>query len=302
MTDLPNPEDPPSSTKRSRGFFGLGRRNKKAEDAIPPVAEPPRQSAMRLRLAEFEEGRVADVMIPRADIIAVEADTPFEDLIKLFAEATHSRLPVYRDTLDNPIGFVHIKDVVGEIARDGDTGERPLERLARNALIVPDSMPLSTLLVKMQATRIHLAIVVDEYGGTDGLVSLEDIVEMVVGDIEDEHDDEEEVIQQIGTSGDRYLIDAKADLDGLREQLGNDFVDAAISREDEVDTIGGLIFSLLGRVPVRGEVVPPFGGFDIEVTDADPRRIKRVRLSRVKHGVRRAHVQKREPVASEKAD
>lgn len=277
MTDLPNPEDPPSSTKRSRGFFGLGRRNKKAEDAIPPVAEPPRQSAMRLRLAEFEEGRVADVMIPRADIIAVEADTPFEDLIKLFAEATHSRLPVYRDTLDNPIGFVHIKDVVGEIARDGDTGERPLERLARNALIVPDSMPLSTLLVKMQATRIHLAIVVDEYGGTDGLVSLEDLVEEIVGEIEDEHDEDTPMLTKRGPAV--WEADARMEIEDFASETGIDLELADF--EDDIDTLGGIAFALAGRIPERGEVLRHPAGADIEIVDADSRRIHRMKLRKV---------------------
>jgi len=277
MTDLPNPEDPPSSTKRSRGFFGLGRRNKKAEDATPPVAEPPRQSAMRLRLAEFEEGRVADVMIPRADIIAVEADTPFEDLIKLFAEATHSRLPVYRDTLDNPIGFVHIKDVVGEIARDGDTGERPLERLARNALIVPDSMPLSTLLVKMQATRIHLAIVVDEYGGTDGLVSLEDLVEEIVGEIEDEHDEDTPMLTKRGPAV--WEADARMEIEDFASETGIDLELADF--EDDIDTLGGIAFALAGRIPERGEVLRHPAGADIEIVDADSRRIHRMKLRKV---------------------
>ena len=147
--------------------------------------------AMRLRIQEFQELRVEDVMVARAEVKAVEVNTEFPDLLKVFAECTHSRLPVFRETLDDPIGFVHIKDVVSELAKGGEPTKRPLERLHREVLYVPPSMKLSDLLVKMQSTRIHLALVVDEYGGTDGLVSLEDLVEEIVGDIEDEHDDEE---------------------------------------------------------------------------------------------------------------
>ncbi|MEM6899483.1 MAG: hemolysin family protein [Pseudomonadota bacterium] len=277
MTDLPNPEDPPSSTKRSRGLFGLGRRSHKEQDAVTDAAEPPRQSAMRLRIAEFESGRVADVMIPRADIIAVEVETPFDELIKLFAEATHSRLPVYRDTLDNPIGFVHIKDIVGEIAREGESSERPLERLARSALIVPDSMALSTLMLKMQATRIHLAIVVDEYGGTDGLVSLEDLVEEIVGEIEDEHDEDTPMLTQRGPS--TWEADARMEIEDFASETGIDLELAEF--EDDIDTLGGIAFALAGRVPERGEVLQHPAGADIEIIDADSRRIHRLKLRKV---------------------
>ncbi|MEO1700694.1 MAG: hemolysin family protein [Pseudomonadota bacterium] len=286
------------------------------------------ERAMLANILRLREVKVADVMIPRADIQAIDHVTTLEELLKLFEESGHSRMPMYCDTLDDPRGMIHIRDVMGYLTKagakrrrrrkadadgeskpkaDNGTGQKlDLSRidlsksiaelkLMRPILYVPPSMLASDLMARMQAQRIQIALVIDEYGGTDGLVSLEDIVEMVVGDIEDEHDDDDEYIQKVDTSGDRYLVDARAELDELRGHLGDDFVEAAISREDEIDTIGGLIFSLLGRVPVRGEVVPPFGGFDIEVTDADPRRIKRVRLSRVKHGVRRAHPPRREP-------
>ena len=277
MTDLPNPEDPPSSTKRSRGLFGFGRRSRNETETVAEQVEVPRQSAMRLRIAEFEDGRVADVMIPRADIIAVEVETPFNELIKLFAEATHSRLPVYRDTLDNPIGFVHIKDVVGEIARDGDVTDKPLERLARNALIVPDSMALPTLLLKMQATRIHLAIVVDEYGGTDGLVSLEDLVEEIVGEIEDEHDEDTPMLTQRGPA--IWEADARMEIEDFASETGIDLELADF--EDDIDTLGGIAFALAGRVPERGEVLRHPAGTDIEIVDADSRRIRRLKLRKV---------------------
>ncbi|MEM7660748.1 MAG: hemolysin family protein [Pseudomonadota bacterium] len=232
---------------------------------------------MRLRLDEFEQGRVADVMIPRADIIAVEVETPLDELIKLFADATHSRLPVYRDTLDNPIGFVHIKDVVGEIAREGAPDEKPLERLARNALIVPDSMALPPLLLKMQATRIHLAIVVDEYGGTDGLVSLEDLVEEIVGEIEDEHDEDTPMLTQRGQA--TWEADARMEIEDFAAETGIDLELAEF--EDDIDTLGGIAFALAGRVPERGEVLRHPVGADIEIIDADSRRIRRMKLRKV---------------------
>ncbi|MEM9668373.1 MAG: hemolysin family protein [Pseudomonadota bacterium] len=277
MTDLPNPEDPPSSQKRSRGLFGLGRRSRKEEEAVEQIQEAPKQNAMRLRIGEFEQGRVADVMIPRADIIAVEVTTTLDELVKLFAEATHSRLPVYRDTLDNPIGFVHIKDVVREIALKGEGDTCPLERLARNALIVPDSMALSTLLLKMQATRIHLAIVVDEYGGTDGLVSLEDLVEEIVGEIEDEHDEETPMLTQRGPA--IWEADARMEIEDFASETGIDLELAEF--EDDIDTLGGIAFALAGRVPERGEVLRHPAGTDIEIIDADSRRIRRMKLRKV---------------------
>src|SRR6056297_3028375 len=172
-----------------KGLFGLFK--KPSETIAEPATEDasaPSQTEMRFRIADFERARVENVMIPRAEIIGVELATSLEDLIQLYAEAAHSRLPVYRDTLDDPVGVVHIRDVVTEIARANgdapDEDDMPLERLRRDILFVPPSMPLADLLVKMQASRTHLALVVDEYGGTDGLVSLEDLVEEIVGDIE----------------------------------------------------------------------------------------------------------------------
>lgn len=277
MTDLPTPDDPDPSPKRARGLFGFARRARKDEIPDTAPAAPARQTAMRLRLDEFEQGRVEDVMIPRADIVAVEADTPFDDLVRLFANATHSRLPVYRETLDNPIGFVHIKDVVGEIARESNSKERLLERIARNTLIVPPSMPLAVLLVKMQATRIHLAIVVDEYGGTDGLVSLEDLVEEIVGDIEDEHDEDTAMLTRRGPS--IWEADARMEIEDFATETGINLELADF--EDEIDTLGGIAFALAGRVPERGEVLRHPGDIDIEIVDADTRRIRRLKLRKV---------------------
>ena len=230
---------------------------------------------MRLRLAEFEAGTVADVMIPRADIVAVEVSTPFDEALKIFAREAHSRLPVYRETLDDPVGFVHIKDIVAELAREEGPEERAsLERLRRNMLYVPPSMPLADLLVKMQSTRIHMALVVDEYGGTDGLVSLENLVEEIVGDIEDEHDEEAATFVRRGRNV--FEVDARMEIEDFATETG---VDLALAEfEDEIDTLGGIAFALAGRVPVRGEVLRHPGGCDMEIMEADTRRIRRLRL------------------------
>lgn len=277
MTDASSPDDPDPSPKPARGLFGFGRRAQ--PDPVPePEAEAQNgSSAMRLRLDGFEQARVDDVMIPRADIIAVEVETSFEDLVQLFASATHSRLPIYRETLDNPVGFVHIKDVVGELANGGPKGDNVLQRITRNTLIVPHSMPLADLLVKMQTTRIHLALVVDEYGGTDGLVSLEDLVEEIVGDIEDEHDEETPMLTKRGAA--TWEADARMEIDDFAEETGinlelEDF-------EDEIDTLGGVAFALAGRVPERGEILRHPGSIDIEIIDADGRRIRRMKLRKV---------------------
>jgi CBS domain containing-hemolysin-like protein len=229
---------------------------------------------MRLRLAEFEQQRVSDVMVPRAEIQAVEAGTEFDELVKVFAEVTHSRLPIYRESLDDPVGFVHIKDVIGEIAKGEPPPKRPLERLKRNVLFVPPSMKLTDLLVKMQATRIHLAIVVDEYGGTDGLLTLEDLVEVIVGDIEDEHDDEE--LMYVRRSPRVWEADARTEVDEFAEETGIDL--GLEDSEAEIDTLGGIAVALAGKVPLRGEVLRHPGGTEIEIMEADSRRIRRLRL------------------------
>lgn len=280
MTDTPPPEDPDPSPKRARGLFGFARKPAKPLDTDLSQAPEPLKTdhtAMRLRLAEFEDARVYDVMIPRADVVAVEVNTPFQTLIQLFAEATHSRMPVYRETLDHPVGFVHIKDVVGEIARGGGKEDDILQRITRHSLIVPPSMPLAALLVKMQATRIHLALVVDEYGGTDGLVSLEDLVEEIVGDIEDEHDEDTPLLTR--RSALVWEADARMEITDFAEETGinlelEDF-------EDDIDTLGGIVFALAGRVPERGEIMRHPGGIDIEILDADSRRIRKMKLRKV---------------------
>ena len=210
-------------------------------------------------------------MVPRAEIVAVELSTDLPTLIQLYAEESHSRLPVYRETLDDPIGLVHIKDVVGEVARGGEGMDRPLERLRRDILFVPASMKLADLLVKMQTSRIHMALVVDEYGGTDGLVSLEDLMEEIVGDIEDEHDEVPALVIRRGRHA--WEVDARMEISDFQEKTG---VDLDLGDQDvEVDTLGGVAFALAGKVPLRGEVLRHPAGADIEILDGDARRIDR---------------------------
>ncbi|MEL7540769.1 MAG: hemolysin family protein [Pseudomonadota bacterium] len=262
-------------SERRKGLFGLFRKNSEAPvqpAPVDPVA--PSQTEMRLRIADFERARVEDVMIPRAEIIGVELSTRLDDLIQLYANEAHSRLPVYRETLDDPVGVVHIRDVIAEIARaNGDKPDEddiPLERLRRDILFVPPSMPLPDLLVKMQASRTHLALVVDEYGGTDGLVSLEDLVEEIVGDIEDEHDEEVAMLVRRGRLA--WEVDARMETDDFAEETGLE-----LELEDhDVDTLGGVAFALAGRVPLRGEVLPHPKGVDLEILESDVRRIQRL--------------------------
>ncbi|HLH87281.1 MAG TPA: hemolysin family protein [Xanthobacteraceae bacterium] len=261
----------------------------------------PEESTMLRNILALRERRIADVMVPRADIVAVQQDIALGELIKVFETAAHSRLVVYNDTLDDPTGMVHIRDLVAFMtaratvdAEKNTRRKRPLPagldlraldlslalsaaRILRQTLFVPPSMPAIDLLAKMQATRVHLALVIDEYGGTDGLVSIEDLVELIVGDIEDEHDErgEHPVVRQADGS---YLAHARASLEEVVALVGADF-DVGEATE-EVDTLGGYLATRIGRVPVRGELVPGPGPYEIEVLDADPRRVKRVRIYR----------------------
>ena len=263
----------------------------------------PEERAMLTNILELRERRVEDVMVPRADIVAVEQDITLGELVKVFEGAGHSRLVAYHETLDEPVGMVHIRDLIAFMAQraavDGQqNGKRtkPVPAgldlkainlslslastgIIRKILFVPPSMPAIDLLAKMQATRIHLALVIDEYGGTDGLVSIEDIVEQIVGDIEDEHDQAEspDVVPQADGS---FLADARAGLDEVTATVGPDFDVGEVA--DEVDTLGGYLVVQVGRVPVRGELMPGPRGFEIEVLDADPRRVKKVRIYRGK--------------------
>ncbi len=232
--------------------------------------------AMIERVIAFDEKRVFDVMAPRADIFAVDIDTPLDELVRTFADAGHSRMPIYRGDLDDPVGMVHIKDVVGLLSngatkRDGD--EPVLKSLKRDLLYAPPSMRVTDMLLRMQASRIHMALVIDEYGGTDGLVTIEDLVEEIVGDINDEHDDDDEPSITPAPDG-GWIADARAELDVFEAETG-----AQLNLEDdEVDTVGGYVVSIAGRVPQRGEIISSPSGFDIEIAEADARKVRRLRI------------------------
>ncbi len=229
----------------------------------------------------FQTLRVSDVMTPRADIMAVELSTPFEEVVSQFVESEHSRLPIYRETLDEPIGLVNIKDVFKllqpqEGSAASDRAEPLLRRLRRPVLYIPASMRAADLLIRMQASRIHMAVVIDEFGGTDGLVTMEDLIEAVVGDIDDEYD--EAAPQIITRPGGVYEADGRAPLEDLEAVLKAELTTPDI--EEEIETVAGLVSALAGRLPQRGEVIAHPAGFEFEVTDADPRKVKLVRVRR----------------------
>jgi magnesium and cobalt transporter len=219
--------------------------------------------------------RVDDVAVPKAEITSVPSDIKKDDLVKVFRESGNTRLPVYKGTLDTPIGLVHLKDFALNHGFSGTNGRFVLSKMLRPLIYAPPSMPIGVLLNKMQSDRMHMALVIDEYGGVDGLVTLEDLVEQVLGEIEDEHDAEEDVFwSQIDTGV--YIAQAKTPLDDFEEAVGMSF--DLDDEDEENDTLGGLIFLLAGRVPVRGEVIPHPSGAEFEIIDADPRRIKRIRV------------------------
>lgn len=289
----------------------------------------PLERAMLKNVLGLHKVRVDDVMIPRADIVAVSNETSLGELLKLFRSAGHSRLPVYGETLDDPRGMVHIRDLVDFMAAKAEPSRRPTAarppvpvvaadadstevvaaprprrtpprapraldlgkvdltttlaaaRIQRPVLFVPPSMPAIDLLVRMQATRTHMALVIDEYGGTDGLISIEDLIEVVVGDIEDEHDvAEAKQVQRVEGEGDVFVADARTPLADVSEAMGIDLVAAVGDMAEEIDTLGGMIVTLAGRVPSRGELITGPGDLEFEVLDADPRRLKRLRFQK----------------------
>jgi CBS domain containing-hemolysin-like protein len=213
----------------------------------------------------------ADVMVQRVDIVALEVETPFDEVVRLVAEQGHSRIPVYRETLDDVIGIVHIKDVFPYLA---DRRPVKLAALVRKVLFVAPSMQVLDLLLQMRLSRTHMAMVVDEFGGIDGLVTIEDLIEEIVGEIEDEHDlaDRPTLIERADGSA---IADARASIEDVESRYG---VALLPEDEEEVDTLGGLVFTLAGRVPARGETIHHPSGIEFEVLDADPRRVKRLRV------------------------
>ena len=220
---------------------------------------------------------VEDVAIPKADIISVASNISKDELVQVFRDSGLTRLPVYTGTLDTPIGFIHLKDLALKHGFNGAGGRFMLKRMVRPLLFVPPSMPIGVLLQKMQSERRHMALVIDEYGGVDGLITIEDLIEQVVGEIVDEHDLDDDGYWVQEASGD-YIAQAKTPLDEFETEIGMSLTEADEVDEEEIDTLGGLVFMLLGRVPVRGEVVEHPTGVMIEVIDADPRRIKRLKV------------------------
>lgn len=302
----PEPDSPSSSQNNSnwfsRFFNGNGKANfrKKLSEAL--TLNSPHSSdfavgerTMLRNILFLQDVRVEDIMIPRVEIEAVDINTPLGELLILFEASDHSRMPVYGETLDDPRGMIHIRDLMAYLTTSSfdkrkvkskhlpDLSKVDLSKelgklnLIRKVLFVPPSMLAADLMTRMQATRTQIALVIDEYGGTDGLISLEDIVEVIVGDIEDEHDDDETLIVEMGDG--RLKCDARAEIEDIQEILGNGF-DVGEHGED-ADTIGGVIFSLLGRVPVKGEMVAAFG-YEFNIIDADPRRVKSVDMRPVK--------------------
>ncbi|MET3927565.1 CBS domain containing-hemolysin-like protein [Devosia sp. 2618] len=240
---------------------------------------------------------VGDVMVERSDIQAIEADVNLGTLIARFRQVRHSRLPVYDDNLDNILGFIHVKDALSKITEPVTDPEKEVPvklvstvlkqkltklDITRDAMFVPTFMPVGDLLQSMRASRVHMAIVVDEYGGTDGLVTIEDLLEAVVGEIEDEHDElAASLIRKVGV--DTYIADARAELSDVQKLIGPDFDPGDYA--DDVETIGGLVFDLAGHVPKRGERVTRLDGFEFEILAADSRRIKRLRIRRKRDDV-----------------
>ena len=243
-----------------------------AEDSRPVAGDlTPTERQMLRNLLHFGEQTAGDICVTRGDIMAVSSEISFDQLVRAFADAGHSRLPVYGESLDEVIGMVHIKDVF--MANVDPSKERSMEALMREPLFVPESMGVIELLARMRSQRIHLAIVVDEFGGTEGLVTIEDVVEEIVGEIEDEHDEAEHGMLAMLEDG-LWEADARIELDELAKA-----VDPRLSsEEDEVDTLGGLMFLLAGHIPVKGECVTHPSGWKLEAVDSDPRKIIRVRL------------------------
>jgi len=275
-----HPENSETGTGEKTGFLG------RLFEALAPVESAPSEAlnghpaaAVNPRgMINLRRLRVEDVAIPTAEIVAVPSAISMEELVGVFRESGMTRIPVYDGTLDTPLGFVHLKDLALTHGFNGNNeAEFDLAAMVRPLLFVPPSMPLGVLLTKMQTERRHMALVIDEYGGVDGLVTIEDLIEQVVGEIEDEYDTDEDqpwVKEKPGC----YVAQARTPLDEFEAEIGRSLTSHDAVDEEEIDTLGGLVFMLSGRVPTRGEVVVHPDGPEFEVIDADPRRIKRLRV------------------------
>ncbi|TDT74216.1 magnesium and cobalt transporter [Litoreibacter halocynthiae] len=247
----------------------------RAPDSDDEISDRNGNGRAMLGLGNLRAKRVEDVVIPRAEIVSVPKSIGLDDLVGVFRDSGLTRVPVFEDTLDSPIGMIHLKDLALRHGFNGKSPDFDLEAMVRPVLFVPPSMPIGVLLAKMQTERKHMALVIDEYGGVDGLVTIEDLIEQVLGEIEDEHDIDEADLWKMEKPG-IYLAQARAPLEEFEAEIGQRLSDDEM--DEEIDTLGGLVFMLSGRVPARGEVVEHPSGAEFEILDADPRRIKRIRV------------------------
>ncbi|HEY9011605.1 MAG TPA: hemolysin family protein, partial [Devosia sp.] len=326
--DLKANSEPPSSTApaaargptlwtRLKGLLALRTQSLRDDLEVALEAEKNGETAdftqsertILKNVLELGEKRVEDVMVPRADIQAIDADDTLGALVARFRQVGHSRMPVYVDNIDNITGFIHVKDAMRRITEpvtDPEKKDTPVRLVSpalksklgkldivRAVLFVPPLMPVGDLLQQMQLKRVHMAIVIDEFGGTDGVVTIEDLLEAVVGEIEDEHDEDVALVRRINSAN--FVASARAELSEVRAVIGDDF-DVGSHAED-VDTLGGLVFDLAGRVPLKGETIGGIKGFEFEVLQSDSRQIKRVKIKRLKQRAARKPPAKTPPTA-----
>ncbi|WP_170561115.1 hemolysin family protein [Ruegeria atlantica] len=273
------PKDSGENSSEKAGFFS------RIVDAFSPQSDEEVNAANGREvdmvqprgMINLRRMRVEDVAIPTAEIVSVPSTISKDELAQVFRDSGLSRIPVYEGTLDTPLGFVHLKDFALTHGFNGTGSEFDLVSMLRTLLFVPPSMPIGVLLTKMQTERRHMALVIDEYGGVDGLVSIEDLIEQVVGEIADEHDADEGQLWIQEKPG-CYVVQARVPLEDFEAEIGRSLTSHEDVDEEEIDTLGGLVFMLSGRVPARGEVVLHPEGPEFEVMDADPRRIKRLRV------------------------
>lgn len=283
LAETSDAEEPPSLLGRILGWSSNANGTDDEDETGPGTLgtafrnSAPAELAMVTNILRLRELRVEDVMTPRADVVAVPEDASLDDVIRASEEGSFSRMPVYRETLDDPQGFVHLRDLALTygFGRAQDASEFNLADHVRKAIFVPPSMRIAALLQKMQHDRVHMALVIDEFGGVDGLITIEDLVEQIVGDIEDEHD-QTDAEGWVDEGDGVWLIQARADIREFQAAVGLNLL--LEEWEEDVDTLGGMVFMLANRVPTRGEVILHPAGHEIEIVDADARRIKRIRL------------------------
>ncbi len=294
LTPAPAPQNVPKRGLR-RWLHALVRRGASSEEDLRHQIEGLMETnggngqpfsagerALIQNILDLRDLTVVDTMVPRADIVALDLEADQEETMEMIVSGAHSRYPIYHGNLDDVMGFIHVKDVFRRLANGQEVD---LEALKREILIVSPAMPVLDLLPEMRAKRVHMAMVVDEFGGIDGLVTIEDLVELIVGEIQDEHDVDQGGLKIIQADG-SWVLDARYDVEDLEEEIGLVLMDEA--QRQEVDTIGGLIFDLAGQVPARGALIPHPSGLEFEVLDADPRRIRRLKLRRLSEAQQRA--------------